>query len=53
VTPIYNWFAKQNKNIVGSEFLGMNIKSGEIINGVMHQDLTNLSFENNSFDLVV
>lgn len=34
-----------------SEYLGDDLKSGEIVNGVMHQDLMALSFEDESIDL--
>lgn len=40
-------------NTIGSEWLGANIKSGTIINGIRHEDSHCLSFEDSSFDLVV
>jgi len=45
----------KNKEIeyVSSEYLGQNFKSGEIINGVMHQDIMATSFDNDYFDLVI
>ena len=41
------------KNYRCSEYLGLDYVSGETVNTVMHQDLTNLSFEDESFDLVI
>ena len=38
---------------VGSEYLGERHSSGDIVNGVMHQDLMALSFPDESFDLVI
>lgn len=35
-----------------SEYFGEKYQGGQIVKGVMHQDLTNLSFEDNSFDYV-
>ena len=39
------------KGYICSEYIGDNFKSGEIVNGVMHQDLRALSFETESIDL--
>jgi SAM-dependent methyltransferase len=36
-----------------SEFLGDDCKSGDIVDGVMHQDLTALSFADESIDMVL
>ena len=40
-------------NITGSEFLGLDKKSGEIINGLRHEDALNMSFADASFDIIV
>jgi len=47
--------AKPIKNIdlVGSEFLGYDKKSGQVINNIRNEDAMNLSFEDNSFDVIV
>ena len=42
-----------NKNVFGSEYLGNNIKSGEIINGIRHEDALALSLASNSIDVIV
>ena len=53
VTNFFSYFKTFFKNIIGSEYCGENFKSGEIINGVLHQDLEQLSFADNEFDIVV
>lgn len=40
-------------NIVGSEYLGEDKASGQVYNGICHQDACNLSFEDKSFDLLI
>lgn len=55
VTPIFTW-AKQNCSnceIYGSEYLGYEYTSGQVINGVRHEDVTKLSFADNSLDLII
>jgi SAM-dependent methyltransferase len=44
---------KGNNNYVCSEFFGNEYVSGEIVNGVRHEDLQNLSFGDDSFDLIL
>lgn len=39
--------------ILGCEYLGENIPSGEFIQGVMHQDIMATSFKNESYDYIV
>lgn len=41
------------KHYVCSEYFGESYQSGKMVNGKMHQDLMHLSFEDNSFDLVI
>jgi hypothetical protein len=55
VTPIYNWAINsfKNHNIIGSEYLGYEYEGGAIINGIRHEDVENLSFTDNSLDLIV
>jgi hypothetical protein len=53
VTECYKYFKRYFKKIVGSEFIDENIHSGKIIDGVMHQNIENLSFKNNQFDIIV
>lgn len=54
LTPLASTLKKINNNLICSEFLGPNFKSGYInASGVRHEDLTCLSFKDNSFDLVL
>lgn len=58
VTNFYKYFKKAYSNddqvtIIGSEYLGMNVKSGELINGFRHEDVGELSFPNNYFDMII
>jgi SAM-dependent methyltransferase len=43
----------KTKNYVCSEYLGSENKSGQVINGIRHEDLQALSFENDSFDVLI
>ena len=56
VTPIF-LYLKNNLideiKITGSEYLGFDKKSGQIINGMKHEDAINLSFASESFDIVL
>lgn len=40
-------------NYIASEYFGPEHISGEIINGVRHEDLMSLSFSDNSFDIIL
>ena len=55
VTPIYNWTTATFKNhtIVGSEYLGHEYEGGAIIKGIRHEDIENLSFPDDTLDLIV
>jgi hypothetical protein len=50
--PTHNALSKM-KNYVCSEYFGPQHKSGETVNGVLHEDLMNLSFEDESIDVVI
>ena len=41
------------KNYVCSEYFGEKYKSGSLVDGILHQDLQNLSFPDNSFDVII
>ena len=43
----------ENIDLIGSEFCGTNKIPGKIIENVRHEDAMNLSFESNSFDVIV
>lgn len=49
---VHNQLAK-NKHYISSEYFGEKYKSGQIVNGFLHQDLMKLSFENNSLDYIL
>jgi len=46
-------YMKDFTNYVASEYLGDNSISGECINGVLHQNLMQTSFENDYFDIII
>jgi hypothetical protein len=39
--------------MIGSEYLGLDIKSGEIYDGIRHEDAQALSFSDNFFDMII
>lgn len=57
VTPAFDVFRKYFPSIIGSEYLGPTLSPGEEAafgeNMVRHEDLTKLSFDNGSLDLVM
>jgi SAM-dependent methyltransferase len=48
VTPLYSFFKKKFPNLLGSEYLGPDVKPGTIRNNIRHEDMTKLSFGNES-----
>jgi len=53
VTRVYRWIERHYPNLQGSEFLGSELQSGSIVDGIRHEDVMNLSFEDSSFDRVL
>lgn len=54
VTPIFEWLRTLNTiEVHGSEYLGPAHKAGSRIRGVRHEDIMNLSYPDDSFDLIV
>lgn len=59
VTPFYAKLKEKVTNLIGSEYLGSNYKSGMLIfspkklGRVRHEDLRDLSFQDNALDLVI
>lgn len=55
VTPLFAWMSSrfQTVHIVGSEYLGLDVPSGEIRAGIQHQDIERLGFESSAFDMIV
>lgn len=57
ITPLYNLLKSKTKTLIGSEYFA-NKKFGRIfipkfLKKINNEDLTNLSFKNNQFDLVI
>ena len=50
VTPLYQFLSKKFNNVTGSEYLGNDLLPGVVQNGIRHEDMTNLSFSNESID---
>lgn len=55
VTPIFHWVKAtfSQHQIIGSEYLGHEYESGSVINGMRHEDVENLSFGDDTLDLIV
>jgi SAM-dependent methyltransferase len=53
VTATYAQLKKYLPSLQGSEYLGNQYNSGDVINGIVHQDAMNLSFKEASFDYMV
>jgi len=50
VTALYDYFKHHYPNLVGSEYLGSGLIPGEIRRGIRHEDMTNLSFPDQSLE---
>jgi hypothetical protein len=53
VTPFYKWLVNIVPTTIGSEFLGVNLLSGSVINGIRHENALNLSFNDETMDLMI
>ncbi|EIJ40949.1 methylase involved in ubiquinone/menaquinone biosynthesis [Beggiatoa alba B18LD] len=57
VTPLYHHLSTRLPKLIGSEFLGIDKVGGKVYEylgqSVQHEDLTHLSFANESFDLIL
>ena len=57
LTPTFAYLSRNYKSVIGSEFFGQEAKSGESYafqgKSILHQDLTQLSFNSESFDVVI
>ncbi len=53
VTAFYKWLSGEYPTAIGSEFLGLNLPSGSLVNGIRHEDAMNLSFSNETMDLLI
>jgi len=52
-TPLYGWLKARYPQLVGSEYLGDSIPSGSYRDGLRNEDLTALSFPDDTFDLII
>lgn len=50
VTPLFSYLKPRFPNLIGSEFLGPNLQPGSVHNSIRHEDMTNLSFGNESIE---
>ena len=53
LTPFYKWLVAAFPAAIGSEFIGEELASGTVIDGVRHEDLTRLSFSDASLDFIL
>ncbi len=54
VTPMYQYLSRQFPNLTGSEYMGPDIPGGKVCEGgVIHEDLTALSFADETIDCVI
>jgi hypothetical protein len=53
ITQTYKVLKGLIPELVGSEYYGSQYKSGEFVNGIMHQDAMNLSFDDEAFQLII
>lgn len=55
VTPIFHWANTTFKQhqIVGSEYLGHEYAGGSVVKGIRHENVENLSFADESIDLII
>ena len=51
-TVTFKVLSKKINHLIGSEFLGEQYTSGDVVNGILHEDAMNLSFEDNLFDVM-
>ena len=52
-TSTYQFLKKQYPQLIGSEYLGDDVESGQVINGLRHEDATALSFADESLDHIL
>ncbi|WP_242394190.1 class I SAM-dependent methyltransferase [Anaeromyxobacter oryzisoli] len=52
-TPVFGFLQRVYPKLTGSEYLGADVPSGSIRDGVRHEDVTRLTFADASFDAVV
>lgn len=50
ISPLYTHLKSIYPNLIGGEYLGEDMEPGLVKEGIRHEDLTNLSFEDESLD---
>jgi len=63
ITPFFRWLNQHFDHVIGSEYLGKNMKGGELVDdvivkgfshkGIRHENVENLSFADQSLDIVI
>jgi glycosyltransferase involved in cell wall biosynthesis/SAM-dependent methyltransferase len=53
VTALYERLERDFVYLTGSEYMGENYASGKIVDGILHQDMMNLSLKDNSQDYIL
>jgi len=53
IGPFYQYLKERYPGLVGSEYLGENYMPGEIVNGIRHENCMQLSFEDESIDMII
>jgi len=52
-TPLFEWFKERYPHVSGSEYFGPPHKGGDLIDGLRNEDIQNLSFDDESFSLII
>lgn len=52
-TSTYRYLKQRYNRLVGSEYLGDNLLPGELVDGIRHEDATNLSFSDESLSHIL
>ena len=52
LTPFFKWLLTIFPDAIGSEYLGEGFEPGSLSEGLRHEDLTQLSFEDSSLDFI-
>lgn len=52
-TPLFDWLKARHPNLTGSEYLGDKCAFGQEAGGYRNEDLTRLTFADNSFDAIL
>jgi glycosyltransferase involved in cell wall biosynthesis/SAM-dependent methyltransferase len=52
-TPLYRWLLDRHENLTGSEYFGEEVGFGDTREGIRNEDLTRLTFPDQSFDTIL